>query len=110
MILDLKDEIQGNESIVKDGFSHCRLLWNAIGHGLFTFLSSENITMLTKSSSLIRDIKGLDRKTSRQLFKAALIYVGKEQEDEQSILNNSVGSRQYQEFVDTLGWSVISFK
>jgi hypothetical protein len=62
--------------------------------------------MLNKSASLTRDIKGLDKKTPRELFKAAVIYVGQGQTDELQLLNNEVGSDDYSEFVNSLGWMV----
>ena len=80
-----------------------------MGHAQFSFLNTQNIIMLNKGPSLVRDIKGLDQKASRELFKAAVIYVGKNQEDENAVLNNSRGSAEYDEFVKSLGWKVNYF-
>ncbi|KAJ3336746.1 Ral GTPase-activating protein subunit alpha-2, partial [Gonapodya sp. JEL0774] len=39
-------------------------------------------------------------------MKIAVLYVGPDQEDEQSILQNDAGSAQYQDFVSSLGWEI----
>ena len=62
--------------------------------------------MLQKSSNLLRDIKGLDKKYSREVAKFAIIYVGPGQEDEGAIFRNSHGSLEYDEFVSSLGWEI----
>ena len=54
----------------------------------------------------MRDIKGLDKKTSRELFKAAVLYVKPGQEDECEILHNSQGSEEYDRFLSSMGWEV----
>lgn len=42
----------------------------------------------------------------RETHKIAVIYVGKGQEDKNSILMNSSGSKAYEEFVTGLGWEI----
>jgi hypothetical protein len=44
--------------------------------------------------------------SSREVAKFALLYVAPGQEDECSILKNSRGSYQYDEFVASLGWQI----
>ena len=44
--------------------------------------------------------------SSRQTYKVAVLYVSCGQEDKQSILLNSQGSRPFEEFVSGLGWEV----
>lgn len=39
-------------------------------------------------------------------MKIGVIYVGPEQEDEQSILCNNQGSPEYNSFVNSLGWEI----
>lgn len=39
-------------------------------------------------------------------MKIGVVYVGPEQEDEQSILHNSQGSARYDAFVNSLGWEI----
>ena len=41
-------------------------------------------------------------------YKVAVLYVGPGQEDKHSILRNSSGSRDFEEFVAGLGWEVSS--
>ena len=43
---------------------------------------------------------------SRQTYKVAVLYVAPGQEDKTSILLNSRGSKEYEEFVAGLGWEV----
>ena len=45
---------------------------------------------------------------SRMTYKVAVLYVGPGQEDKYSILRNSSGSRDFEEFVAGLGWEVSS--
>ena len=45
---------------------------------------------------------------SRETHKVAVIYVAAGQEDKQSILNNTGGSKAYEDFVAGLGWEVIT--
>ena len=44
---------------------------------------------------------------SRQTYKVAVLYVSHGQEDKLSILSNTRGSRQFEEFVAGLGWEVV---
>lgn len=44
---------------------------------------------------------------SRETSKIAVLYVGPGQEDKQSILSNSSGSRAFEDFVAGLGWEVL---
>ena len=43
---------------------------------------------------------------SRETQKIAIFYVGPGQEDKHSILSNSQGSKEFEEFVSGLGWEV----
>ena len=47
---------------------------------------------------------------SRQTYKVAVLYVSHGQEDKLSILSNTRGSRQFEEFVAGLGWEVMPSK
>ena len=44
---------------------------------------------------------------SRETHKVAVIYVAAGQEDKQSILTNTGGSKAYEDFVAGLGWEVL---
>ena len=61
---------------------------------------------LSKSANLIRDIRGLDKKFTRETAKIALIYVAHGQEDESAIFRNKTASKTYTDFVAALGWPV----
>ncbi|KAL5111794.1 Ral GTPase-activating protein subunit alpha-2 [Taenia crassiceps] len=65
-----------------------------------------SIELLKKSSGLVREIKNLDKRRSRQTYKIALVYVGPGQEEKQDILSNPRGSIEFQRFASNLGWSV----
>ena len=45
---------------------------------------------------------------SRQTYKVAVLYVAPGQEDKMSILSNSYGSHQYEDFIAGIGWEVCS--
>ncbi|KAJ3269501.1 Ral GTPase-activating protein subunit alpha-2 [Terramyces sp. JEL0728] len=87
-------------------FEKARLLLAHFGQLNFDHLKSADIHLLTKSVNLTRDLRGLDRKFSREVAKFAIIYVGPDQEDEMSIFKNETGSVEYDEFVLSLGWEV----
>jgi hypothetical protein len=79
---------------------------NHLGHVHFDGLKEDYFHILSKTPALFRDIKGLDKKQGREVMKMAIIYVGPGQEDESTLLQNSSGSLQYDEFVTSLGWEV----
>lgn len=54
-----------------------------------------------------RDLKHLDQTCSREVHKVAVIYVGEDQEDKNSILSNSSASSEFDRFVEELGWEVL---
>jgi hypothetical protein len=85
-------------------FEQCRQLIQQLG-----YLSWEKrckIDSLTKSSRLMRELKNLDAQSNRETHKIAVIYVAAGQEDKNSILTNSSGSRAFEDFVSGLGWDV----
>ena len=79
---------------------------SALGRSSFDTLKNNHVYILKKGSNLLRDIKGLDKKTSRELFKAAVLYVKPGQEDEGEILQNPQGSFEYDNFLSSMGWEV----
>ncbi|ORZ14187.1 hypothetical protein BCR42DRAFT_393825 [Absidia repens] len=87
-------------------FQQSRLLMSHLGLVNFNHLKDGSFQMLNKTSALYRDLRGLDRKPGRETMKIGVVYVGPEQEDEQSILHNTEGSPKYDAFVDSLGWEV----
>ncbi|CAO3638558.1 unnamed protein product [Cunninghamella blakesleeana] len=87
-------------------FQQSRLLMSHLGLINYNDLKDGSFQLLNKTSALYRDLRGLDRKPGRETMKIGVIYVGPEQEDEQSILCNSQGSAQYNSFVNSLGWEI----
>lgn len=87
-------------------FQQCRLLMSHLGFINYHHLKYGSFKMLNKTPALYRDLRGLDRKHSRETMKIGLIYVAHGQEDESSILRNSQGSNRYNAFVNSLGWEI----
>lgn len=85
-------------------FWKCRRLIDQMG-----FLSWEKRTrvdLLLKNDKVLREIRNLDNQKCRETHKIAVIYVGEGQEDKNSILLNTSGSRAFESFVSGLGWEV----
>ncbi|KAF9285697.1 Ral GTPase-activating protein subunit alpha-1 [Mortierella antarctica] len=89
-----------------DSYQHSRLLLSHLGLLCFERFQEHNFILLNQSASLTRDLKSLDKRSGRETFKIALLYVGPGQESEQSILHNHCGSAAYNRFVRDLGWQV----
>lgn len=85
-------------------FEHCRQLIQQLGY--LTWEKRNKIDSLAKSARLLRELKNLDAQPSRETHKIAVIYVANGQEDKNSILTNSSGSRSFEDFVAGLGWEV----
>ncbi|OAJ40951.1 hypothetical protein BDEG_24625 [Batrachochytrium dendrobatidis JEL423] len=104
-----KDYIRASPLIYKESPSilQCsRLLLSHMGLLTFDYTKTGDLHLLSKTPSLARDIKGLDRKYSRDVAKVAVIYVAPGEEDEYSIFRNNCGSPEYNDFVSSLGWKV----
>ena len=85
-------------------FFKCRQLIDQMG-----FLSWEKRTkvdLLSKNDRVLRELRNLDNQKCRETHKIAVIYVGEGQEDKNSILLNTSGSRAFEAFVSGLGWEV----
>ncbi|KAF9193953.1 Ral GTPase-activating protein subunit alpha-2 [Haplosporangium sp. Z 767] len=89
-----------------DSYQHSRLLLSHLGLLCFDRFQEQNFVLLNHSASLDRDLKSLDKKSGRETFKIAVLYVAAGQEGEQAILRNSKGSAAYNQFVRDLGWEV----
>jgi len=87
-------------------YQQCRLFLSHFGWLTPESLNDGTICVLNKGNTLFRDIRLLDKRHAREVFKFALLYVGPGQEDEQSILHNTSGSEKYNEFVHSLGWEI----
>ncbi|KAF9998203.1 Ral GTPase-activating protein subunit alpha-2, partial [Modicella reniformis] len=89
-----------------DCYQHSRLLLSHLGLLYFDRFQEHNFVLLNQSSNLVREIINLDRRSGRETFKIALLFVAAGQEGEQAILRNSRGSAAYNRFVQDLGWEV----
>ncbi|KAG0261110.1 Ral GTPase-activating protein subunit alpha-2, partial [Linnemannia exigua] len=89
-----------------DSYQHSRLLLSHLGLLYFDRFQEHNFVLLNPSASLERELKNLDKKSGRETFKIAVLYVAAGQEGEQAILHNSKGSAAYNRFVQDLGWEV----
>jgi len=85
-------------------FEPCRQLIQQLGY--LTWEKRNKIDSLAKSVRLLRELKNLDAQTCRETHKIAVIYVANCQEDKNSILTNSSGSKGFEDFVSGLGWEV----
>lgn len=85
-------------------FEQCRQLIQQLGY--LTWEKRFKVDSLNKSARLLRELKNLDAQPSRETHKIAVIYVAIGQEDKNSILTNSCGSRTFEDFVSALGWEV----
>jgi hypothetical protein len=90
----------------QEPYQQCRLFLSHFGWLNPDTFKDGSICILNKDPALYRDIRLLDKKCSRECIKVALLYVRQGQEDEQSILHNTNGSKEYDEFVTSLGWEV----
>lgn len=73
------------------------------------FLSGEkrlSLNLLRKNTQLLRELKSLDDQTCRETHKIAVIYIGPNQQDKQSILSNELGSLDYEDFINSLAWTI----
>ena len=87
-------------------FQNARLFLAQMGQLSFDYLKDGSVHMLGKSPSLLRDIKGVDKKHTRNVAKFAVLYVSLGQENEFEIYQNRNGSQQYEDFVKSLGWEI----
>lgn len=98
-----KDE-NDHQGCEQNKFDLCRQLIQQFGY--LSWEKRSKIDSLKKSARLIREFKNLDSQPNRETHKIAVIYVANGQEDKQSILSNSTGSSNFEEFVAGLGWEV----
>lgn len=96
--------LRGENSDGSVSFEHCRQLIQQLGY-LF-WEKRCKIDSLTRSARLMRELKNLDAQPGRETHKIAVIYVAAGQEDKNSILTNSHGSRAFEDFVSGLGWEI----
>jgi len=88
-------------------YQQCRLLLTHCGFLSPYLTNSKSVALLNKADPRIEGhLIGLDQQSGRHQMKIAVVYVGKNQENESQILSNSCGSQDYEEFLESLGWEV----
>jgi hypothetical protein len=92
---------------VEFAFHHCRVLLSHLG--IFSASRRDHVDLLERNNQLILELRHLDSTPaqSRMTYKVAVLYVGPGQEDKQSVLRNTSGSRDFEEFVAGLGWECL---
>ncbi|KAM8921683.1 ral GTPase-activating protein subunit alpha-1 isoform 1-T1 [Pelodytes ibericus] len=88
----------------QSAFYYSRLLLSILG--MNSWEKRRNFHLLKKNEKLLRELRNLDSRQCRETHKIAVFYVADGQEDKQSILSNTGGSQDYEDFVAGLGWEV----
>ncbi|XP_053331621.1 ral GTPase-activating protein subunit alpha-1 isoform X1 [Spea bombifrons] len=88
----------------QSAFYYARLLLSILG--MNSWEKRRNFHLLKKNEKLLRELRNLDSRQCRETHKIAVFYVADGQEDKQSILSNTGGSQDYEDFVTGLGWEV----
>nr|XP_026270065.1 ral GTPase-activating protein subunit alpha-1 isoform X6 [Urocitellus parryii] len=88
----------------QSAFYYCRLLLSILG--MNSWDKRRSFHLLKKNEKLLRELRNLDSRQCRETHKIAVFYVAEGQEDKHSILTNTGGSQEYEDFVAGLGWEV----
>ncbi|XP_040189005.1 ral GTPase-activating protein subunit alpha-1 isoform X9 [Rana temporaria] len=88
----------------ESAFYYSRLLLSILG--MNSWEKRRNFHLLRKNEKLLRELRNLDSRQCRETHKIAVFYIADGQEDKQSILSNTGGSQEYEDFVAGLGWEV----
>ncbi|XP_072283736.1 ral GTPase-activating protein subunit alpha-1 [Pyxicephalus adspersus] len=88
----------------ESAFYYSRLLLSILG--MNSWEKRRNFHLLKKNEKLLRELRNLDSRQCRETHKIAVFYIADGQEDKQSILSNTGGSQEYEDFVSGLGWEV----
>eukprot|EP00003_Mantamonas_plastica_P031727 TRINITY_DN835_c0_g1_i2.p1 TRINITY_DN835_c0_g1~~TRINITY_DN835_c0_g1_i2.p1 ORF type:complete len:1390 (-),score=473.18 TRINITY_DN835_c0_g1_i2:74-4243(-) len=89
---------------VYSSFQHCRMLMAQLG--LLNLSNISTFKQIELSKNTMRALKDLDKTPSRETIKIGVLYMSEGQTDANAILQNEVGSPQYLEFIESLGWMV----
>ena len=73
---------------------------------MLSFKSRKQVFTLNKTERLLRELKNLDKRDSRETHKVAVIYIARGQEDKISILSQKQASLDFEQFLGSLGWEV----
>ena len=92
-------------------FTNCLSLLSQMGY--FSWENRSKLQLMNKKTSLLNDLKALDKMgrsktnyTCRHQYKVGVIYIGAGQERQKEILKNTSGSKEFNNFVESLGWEV----
>ena len=92
-------------------FANCLSLLSHMGY--FSWENRSKLQLMNKKASLLNDLKALDKMgrsktnyTCRHQYKVGVIYIGAGQERQKEILKNTSGSKDFNNFVESLGWEV----
>ncbi|KAM4013703.1 ral GTPase-activating protein subunit alpha-1 isoform 4-T4 [Anomaloglossus baeobatrachus] len=88
----------------ESAFYYSRLLLSILG--MNSWEKRRNFHLLKKNEKLLREMRNLDSRQCRETHKIAVFYIADGQEDKHSILSNTGGSQDYEDFVAGLGWEV----
>ncbi|XP_056402899.1 ral GTPase-activating protein subunit alpha-1 isoform X3 [Hyla sarda] len=88
----------------ESAFYYSRLLLSILG--LNSWEKRSDFHLLKKNEKLLRELRNLDSRQCRETHKIAVFYVADGQEDKHSILSNTGGSQDFEDFVAELGWEV----
>ncbi|XP_068110132.1 ral GTPase-activating protein subunit alpha-1 isoform X2 [Hyperolius riggenbachi] len=88
----------------ESAFYYSRLLFSILG--MNSWEKRRSFHLLKKNEKLLRELRNLDSRQCRETHKIAVFYVADGQEDKNSILSNTGGSQEYEDFVAGLGWEV----
>ncbi|XP_066464537.1 ral GTPase-activating protein subunit alpha-1 isoform X5 [Eleutherodactylus coqui] len=88
----------------ESAFYYSRLLLSILG--MNSWEKRRNFHLLKKNEKLLRELRNLDSRQCRETHKIAVFYIADGQEDKHSILSNTSGSQDYEDFVAGLGWEV----
>ncbi|XP_053553714.1 ral GTPase-activating protein subunit alpha-1 isoform X2 [Bombina bombina] len=88
----------------QSAFYYSRLLLSILG--MNSWEKRRSFHLLKKNEKLLRELRNLDSRQCRETHKIAVFYVADGQEDKHSILSNTGGSQDYEDFVAGLGWEV----
>ncbi|XP_073410314.1 ral GTPase-activating protein subunit alpha-1 isoform X4 [Dendrobates tinctorius] len=88
----------------ESAFYYSRLLLSILG--MNSWEKRRDFHLLKKNEKLLRELRNLDSRQCRETHKIAVFYIAEGQEDKRSILSNTNGSQDYEDFVAGLGWEV----
>lgn len=97
-------------SVIKQGSHHFHASCVFLAQlGIVPIKNINHLRPLTNDPKLARSLKHLDNTPSRETMKIGVLFVGKGQYQQQDILQNSMGTSEYNTFLNGLGTKVKHF-